>query len=201
VSSGPRARANDPAFDDRLEELRRLYEADEAFPNGVAAWEAIGLILGRNGRLLREGEAPCRFPEWINNYLLRTADKIGRLWLGIRPEDDRPLTSMVNEIGELRKVQQMDRFRDDRISHLASALGFVRQGVSAFRRHDRTVRDAEYLKIYDDPDLEDNKPHQQEVRQALVRVVMRNEGISTEEAVKNRLSKARKARRSRPKGT
>ncbi len=184
-----------------MEELRRLYEADEAFPNAVVAWEAIGLILGRNGRLLQKGEAPYRLPDWINKYLLRTADKIGRLWLGIRPEDDRPLPSMVNEIGELRKIPQGNRYRDDRIGHLASALGFVRQGASAFHRHDRIMRDADYLRIYDNPDLQDNKPYQKEIRQALVHAMMKNEGIATEEAVRNRLSKARAARRSRPKGT
>jgi hypothetical protein len=104
---------------------------------------------------------------------------------------------MVNEIGELRKVQQMDRFRDERISHLASALGFVRQGVSAFQRHDRAVRDAEYLRIYDNPDLQDDKPLQREIRHALVEIIKKNEHIGTEEGVRNRLSKARRRSQSK----
>ena len=100
-----------------------------------------------------KAKAPYPFPEWINNYLHRSADKISRLWLGIRPEDDRPLADM-NFDGKLRKVPEGEELlRDHRVDHLASALGFVRRGMNAFQRHDRTTRAADYLRIHDNPEL------------------------------------------------
>src|ERR1700722_8984359 len=109
-----------------------------------------------------------------------------------------------NEIGELRKVREVEghnpdgsekeRFRDERINHVAAALGFVRgRAANAFQKHDRAERDGQYLAILtDDPDLDDNKL-KREVRDLLYRVIEKDEGISTE-AVRNRLSKARGAR-------
>ena len=103
----PKPRPDDRALVERLEELRREAEADGDFLDVVAVWEAIERIAVHNRRLSEQGEAPHPFPEWINNYLLRSADKISRLWLGIRPEDDRPLADMgVDNIGELRKVPE-----------------------------------------------------------------------------------------------
>jgi hypothetical protein len=183
VSPKPR---DDRALGERLEELRREAEADGDFLDVVAVWEAIKRVAVNNRQLLEQGEAAHPFPEWINNYLLRSADKISRLWLGIKPEDDRQLASInFNEIGELRKVPQKERLRDDRVNHLASALGFVRRGMTAFQRHDRTTRDADYLRIYDDPDLPTD------VRRKFVGQMTKH--IGTEQAVRNRLSKARRA--------
>jgi hypothetical protein len=198
MSPNPRAGR---VLGERLEELRREAEADGDFLDVVAVWEAIERIAGHNRRLTDQGEAPYPFPEWINNYLLRSADKISRLWLGIRPEDDRPLADIgFDNIGELRKVPQGERLHDARIDHVASALGFVRPGVTAFQRHDRTTRDAEYLRIYDNPDLQGDRRYQTEVRRAVVGQMKKREHIGSEQAVINRLSKARRAG-PRPKKT
>lgn len=197
----PNPRAADRVLGERLEELRRAAEADGDFLDVVAVWEAIERIAVHNRRLTDQGEAPHPFPAWINNYLLRSADKISRLWLGIRPEDDRPSADIgVDNIGELRKVPEGGRLRDDRINHIASALGFVRPGVTAFQRHDGATRDADYLRIYDDPDLQGNRRYQTEVRRAVVDQMKKTERIGTDEAVRNRLSKARRAA-ARPKLT
>jgi hypothetical protein len=181
----PNPRAADRVLGERLEELRRAAEADGDFLDVVAVWEAIERIAVHNRRLTDQGEAPHPFPAWINNYLLRSADKISRLWLGIRPEDDRPMADM-NFDGELRKVPEGERLRDHRVDHLASALGFVRRGMNAFQRHDRTTRDADYLRIHDNPDLPTD------VRWKFVDHIKKTEHIGTE-AVRNRLSKARRA--------
>jgi hypothetical protein len=189
----PKPRPGDRALVERLEELRREAEADGDFLDVVAVWEAIERIAGHNRRLTDQGEAPYPFPEWINNYLHRSADKISRLWLGIRPEDDRPLADM-NFDGKLRKVPEgEERLRDHRVDHLASALGFVRRGMNAFQRHDRTTRDADYLRIHDNPELP------RDVRRKFVDHIKKTEHIGTE-AVRNRLSKARRAA-ARPKLT
>ena len=184
----PKRRPNDRTLDEGLEALRREAEADGDFLDVVAVWEAIERIAVHNRRLTDQGEAPHPFPAWINNYLLRSADKISRLWLGIRPEDDRPLADIgVDNIGELRKVPEGGRLRDDRINHVASALGFVRPGVTAFQRHDRVARDADYLRLLDDRDL------QRKDRRAIVNQMKNTEHIGTDEAAWNRLSKARRA--------
>jgi hypothetical protein len=189
----PKPRPDDRALGERLEELRRDAEADGDFPDVIAVWAAIERIAVHNRRLMDQGKAPHPFPEWINNYLLRSADKISRLWHGIRPEDDRDLAFVnFNEIGELRKVPQGERRRDNRINHVASALGFVRNGATAFQRHDRARRDADYLRVYDNPDLQGNRPLQTDVRRAVLLAMKKNEHIDTE-AAKNRLSKARRA--------
>jgi hypothetical protein len=184
----PKPRPGDRALAERLEGLRRAFEAGGDFPDVVAVWEAIERITANNRKLLKQGEAAGPFPEWVNDYLHRSADKIGRLWLGIRPEDDRPMADIgFDEVGELKQVRQGGRLRDDRISHVAAALGFARRGVTAFQRHDRTTRDADYIKIYDDPDL------QIEGRRAVVSQMKKTEHINTDQAVRNRLSKARRA--------
>jgi hypothetical protein len=188
----PKPRPDDRALGERLEKLRREAEADGDFLDVVAVWEAIERIAVHNRRLTNQGAAPHPFPEWVNNYLLRSADKIGRLWLGIRPKDDRPVADIgVDKCGELRKVPQAGRLRDARINHLASALGFVRTGMTAFQRHDRTTRDADYLRIYDDPDLPT------EGRRKFVAQMKDTEHSGTEQAVRNRLSKARRSKSSR----
>jgi hypothetical protein len=134
--------------------------------------------------------------EWVNEYLLRSSDKIGRLELGIRVEDDRPFPSMnVNEVGELRKVPHGKgdkcRYRDVRTDHVASALGFVQKGWSAFQHHDKSTRDADYLGIYDGLALEDQQ-HRRGIRRTIIEMMMKNEGIDGERAARNRLSKARR---------
>jgi hypothetical protein len=198
----PKRRPNDRTLDERLEALRREAEADGDFLDVVAVWEAIERTAVHNRRLSEQGEAAHPFPEWINNYLLRSASKIGRLSLGIRPKDDRPIADIgVDNIGELRKVPEVERLRDPRaerlrdkrIKHVASALGFVRKGVTAFQRHDRVTRDADYLWIYDNPDLP------RDVRRKFVDHIKKTEHIDTA-AVRNRLSKARRAA-PRPKRT
>ena len=79
---------------------------------------------------------------------------------------------------------------------MAAALGFVHKGWNAFRQHDRSTSDAEYLSICDDPSLKDNKQLQREVRRVIINVMMKNDGI-TEQAARNRLSKARRERSSK----
>ena len=172
-------------LDEKLDELRREFELGGDFPDVVAAWEAIGRILTHNR--LQSDVAPFPLPEWVSNYLAQAADKIGRLELGIRPEDNRPLgTIPFDEVGELRKVPHAGRSRDDRTRHLAGALGFVRNGVTAFQRHDRTRLDALYLHIHDDREATP------QVRRAVVQAM---KTVGTAEGGRNRLSKAR--RRSR----
>ena len=105
VKSKPRP--GDRALVERLEILHRAFEADKDFPDVVAVWETIERISANNRKLLERGEAANPFPEWVNDYLLRSADKISRLWLGIRPEDDRPKADMsFDEVGGLRRVRQ-----------------------------------------------------------------------------------------------
>ena len=192
-----RMRAEDPWLSKKLDELHRAFEADETFPDVIAVWEAIERVAEKNQKLSQEGCEPYPLPEWINGYLVRSADKISRLSLGIRPEDDRPLNSMnFNEVGELRSVPEGSRSRDERARHVPAALGFVRQGATAFHHHDRVTRDAAYLKIYDNPEIQDNKPLQREVRATLVRMMKKNEG-GGDDAIKNRLSKARRRQRER----
>lgn len=161
----------------------------------------------RNSGCVDRGQMPYPLPEWINDYLLRSADKIGRLWLGIKPDDDRPLMSMnFNEVGELRKMREGDgagheRFRDRRTDYVAAALGFATKGASAFSRHDRTERDRLYLRIYDNPDLKltDRPDLKLTDRRTLFHSIMKNEGIGTDQAVRNRLSRARTKRSRGPK--
>jgi hypothetical protein len=198
VSGDERLTTEEPALAKKLQDLRRKFIAAEAFPDVVAVWEAIRVITNLNSKLSKQGRVPHPLPGWINDYLLQSANKIGRLSLGIRPEDERPLASMnFNEVGELRAVCQTDRVRDTRTHHVASALGFVRKGESAFQRHDRIERDANYLRIHDDPSLQDDRPRQREAQQILLRVMMKNEHLGTEQSARNRLSKARAARGSR----
>jgi hypothetical protein len=195
VRADERLRTYDPALAERLDALRHAFEADKAFPDVVAVWEAIKLVTAKNKNLSERGAEPYPLPDWISSYLLRSADKISRLSLGIHPEDDRPLALMnVGEVGCLRKVRQADRDRDVRATSVGTAFGFVRKGKSAFQHHDRAERDSQYLGIYDDPSLDDEKPVQREVRRAVLMAMMKNEHIGSE-AAKNRLSKARASRR------
>jgi hypothetical protein len=185
----------DPSLGRRVDELRCDFEANKDFPDVVAAWEAIARISARNRELTSQGEAPYPMPEWLNSYLLRSAEKIGRLGLGISPSDDRSFDEIgFDNIGELRKVLQGDRYRDDRANHVAPALGFVRKGANAFQAHDRAETDAGYLRVHDNPDLADNRPSQREVRKLLAGVIKKNERFATDEAVRNRLSAARSRR-------
>lgn len=173
-----------------LEELRRQYGADSEFPDVVAAWKAIRRIMGFGH--------PYPFPAWVDSYLAAAAEKVDRLWLGIHPDEDQ--LPSISDIGKLRKVPygQKDgtselRYRDDRKKHVATALGFVHKGWNAFRQHDRSTSDAQFLSMYDDPTLEDNKQLRREVRRTIINVMMKNESIS-EQAARNRLSKARRER-------
>jgi hypothetical protein len=105
VSAPPKRINSDDLFlAKKLDELQSQLQADSEFPDVIAVWEAIKRITGRNQRCVERGIAPYPLPEWVNEYLLRSSDKIGRLELGIRVEDDRPLPSInFNEVGELRK--------------------------------------------------------------------------------------------------
>jgi hypothetical protein len=171
---------SDASLAKKLDELHSTFDPDDV----VVIWEAIGRVAARNNERGKRGSYPM--PRWINDYLLRSADKISRLSLGVRPEDDRPLLEIpVDEIGELRQVPQSDRLRDGRVDRVAVALGFVRQGSSAFQRHDRAERDQQYLVLYDNDEATDADQN------LLVTSIMKNEGISSEQAVRNRLSKAR----------
>jgi hypothetical protein len=180
----------DWALDKKLEELRRQYEADSEFPDVIAVWEAIE-------HLTRAGPAP--FPAWVIRYLSAASEKVGRLWLGIRPDDDQPLLEKnFSDIGGLRMVLRGEgdkrRPRDVRTEHVAEALGFGQKGRSAFRQHDQSTRDADYLRKYDNPALEEDKQLKHEVQSGVIKMMMKNEGIDSEEAARNRLSRARYAR-------
>jgi hypothetical protein len=178
----------------KLDELRSQFGADSEFPDVIAVWEAIKRITGRNQRCVEQGIAPYPLPEWVNEYLLRSADKIGRLELGIRVEDDRPLSSMnFNEVGELRKVPEGKggRCRDARSDHVAAALGLVRKGWNAFQHHDKSIRNAQYLELYDNPALKDDKHLRREVQGIVIGQMKKNEHME-EPAAHNRLSKARR---------
>jgi hypothetical protein len=196
------------ALAEALEELHRKFIGDGEPPGDViAAWEAIERLARLNKRREGRGEPPFPMPGWINDYLLRSADKIRRLSLGIPPEDDRR-DIPIDEIGVLRKVRHADgggaeRFRDERLKHVAPAMGFAAKGWTAFQRHDRAEDDALFLRIHDDPDLKDNKvlrtnnkALRTEVRQSLYGVIAKQEGLG-DGAIRNRLSAARTASKKR----
>jgi hypothetical protein len=188
----------DRALAKKLDELRNQFEADSRFPDVIALWEAMGRIARRNLDC-SSGGMPYPFPAWINSYLCRGAEKISRLWLGIHPNDDQSLIEKgISGTGELRKVPHGKkdgtsklRYRDVRTDHVASALGFVQKGRSAFQHHDKSTRDADYLSIYDDRSLQDNEQLRRDVRGMVIGAMETNEGI-TEPAARNRLSKARR---------
>jgi hypothetical protein len=177
----------------KLDELQSQFEADNEFPDVIAVWEAMGRIARRNLDCSRSGGKPHPFPAWINSYIARGAEKISRLWLGIKTDDDQPLSEKgISGTGELRKVPHGKkdsaselRYRDVRADHVASALGFVQKGRSAFQHHDKSTSDAQYLEIYDVHALEDQQ------RRTVIEQMMKNESI-TEAAARNRPSKARR---------
>lgn len=204
MNSGSRMRISDPRLWEKLEELRLEFERDRAFPNVLAVWEAIERVTGRNKDLRDRGRAPHPIPVWINEYLVRSANKIARLSVGIRPDDDRALSPMSNfsELCEVLRAQgynddggKSKQFRDERTHHVASALGFVMKGASAFQRNDRIERDNRYLRVYDDPQLEYDKVLQRDIRACVTRAIVENEGIDGEQANKGRLPQTRETRR------
>jgi hypothetical protein len=197
MNTEDRLRADDPLLAEKLEELRLLFEADADFPNVLAAWEAIQRLTGANRKLQSKGHAPYPIPSWLNEYLFRAAEKIGRLSVGIPPEDDEPL-SPSSRWGELCKDPRDKQSRDRRTGEVASALGFVRgKRASAFQKNDRITRDADYVRMYDDPHLEEDKVLQDGIRSSLIQKIRKNESINSDEAVRNRLSLARTAMRKR----
>lgn len=185
----------------KLEELRQKYARHG---DVIAAWEAIERIAKRNSEW---PDAPYAMPAWLNEYLRRAADKISRLHLGIRPDDDRP-SDEIGFIGELRKVPQSDgakamkptRCRDERARYVGDALGFVGKGWNAFARHDRVEADESLLRVYD-ADFGDNKAYRDETRELLFSVLNKQAAENEQKSVspegfKNRVSKARTARQS-----
>ena len=183
--------------EDRLEGLRQDFAEDETFPNALAAWEAIRYISRENRNRAAAGEAAIPIPDWLNEYLLRCADKIGRLWLGIRPDDNRTISEIgPDNVGELRKVQRGERVRDERAGDVAAALGFVIKGTTVFQKVDQISKDEAFLDSYDNPDLLDNKALVKEIQELTLNTMMRQDSI-TEGSAKNRLSKARERRRRR----
>jgi len=187
-------KTEDAYLHNQLEELRWLSFADGSTgPNPIPVFEAIGRVIKENKVRTDRGLSPYPLPGWIDDYLLMASEKIARLSLGIAPEALQSIP--FDEVGALRKVRQVDgrnadgteaeRFRDTRSDHVAAALGFAGDGGTAFRRHDKLVRDAQYLRIYDDPDLGSS-------RDPLVSQIQKIEGIGSVEAVRNRMAKARK---------
>lgn len=200
MSAAPaRINSDDLFLARKLDELQSQFEADDEFPDAIAVWEAIRRIAKRNLDCSPSGGKPYPFPAWINNYLYRGAEKISRLWLGIKTDDDQPLLEKgLSGVGELRKVAYGKkggaselRYRDDRAKHVTAALGFVQKGRNAFQHHDKSTRDADYLQIHDDPALEDNKQLRRDVRRIVIEQMKKNEHID-EPAARNRLSKARR---------
>jgi hypothetical protein len=187
---------------------------DGSPPNAVAVWKAIERVATRNKGCAERGLAPYPMPDWVNDYLLQSADKISRLWLGIRPADNRPLWRGVGQdlgsiafhkkdskdlIGYLRGNKK-DGKPDTRVEHVAAALGFAgggEGGWSAFKRHDRAARDTQYLAIYDHRDLDTAEARvRRDVRETLCNTIKKNpnERLSTDQTIRNRLSAARRAR-------
>ena len=79
VSAPPkRINSDDLFFSQKLDERESQLEADSEFPDVVAVWEAIKRITGRNQGCVERGIAPYPLPEWVNEYLLRSSDGIGR---------------------------------------------------------------------------------------------------------------------------
>jgi len=191
---------DDRDLENRLAKLRDTLAIStrQGWQNPIVIWEAIGWIAVRNSE---KGRDPFPTPEWINHYLLRAADKVGRLWLGIHPKEDRPLSEIgVNAIGELRMRGKGAKVRDARADYVAAALEFTQKGVSAFQKHDRLERDEQYLQIADNPELDDHPSMKRETSELLQTVMRKNEGISSPAAAQNRLSQARKAQRPKKKG-
>jgi hypothetical protein len=188
------SRADEITLDKSLLDLRQSFALDG---DVISLWEAIATVNRHNKRCARKGLPTHAMPDWIVEYLAESAEKVHRLWLGIAPTDDRSIEEIgFNQVGKLRKVPQSDgkgdvRFRDERISHIAQAFGFVGNGWSAFQRHDRAVNEAQLLEIYDDPALQEEPRLRKEVQDSLLRVVEKQESVSAA-SVRNRLSKARK---------
>ena len=170
----------------KLEELRLEFERDESFPNVLAMWEAIERIAARNKDLCDKGRPPHPIPVWINDYLTRSASKIARLSLGVRPDDDQPLSPSSNFDARSKVLLTQGRSnddgnlsRDERTDHVASALGFVRREASAFQRYGHTESSDWYLRTHDDPQLEYDKVLQRDFRGRLMRNNVRNKGTKT----------------------
>jgi hypothetical protein len=192
---------NDTALQEKLDVLRRQYASGDDVPcDVIAAWEAISLVAQQNNDSRQRGGDPYQMPEWLSDYLLRSAAKIGRLSVGIRPDDDRPLDENFDGWGALCGVPEtekrtpgggkLERFRDKRADEVASALGFRTKGLNAFQRHDRASQDLANLEILADPDVMQDKA----LRAKFFRIIAEKNHISVP-AARNRLSKAR--RRSR----
>lgn len=181
-------------LEQRIEGLRREYDADKDFPNVLAAWQAIQRIAAENKERAVRGDALVPFPEWLNDYLLRCGDKIGRLWLGIKPDDGREIRDIgADNVGELRRAERGQQTRDVRGDYVTAALGFTIKGKTVFQKVDQVVRDQDYLSLYDDPDYSDNEPLKKEVRRIVLDQMMKQENI-TKAAALNRLSAARTKR-------
>jgi len=133
---------------ERVAELEAEYFQDDRNP--VTVWEAIRLIADHNKACsITDATMAFPFPLWINDYLLRSSEKIGRLSCGIRPEDDRELDASFDGWGDLmaRPDGRSGRVRDTRADHVASALGFVSKGANAFQRHDRASMDRHNVRL------------------------------------------------------
>ena len=177
--------------------LERSFKCEQ---DTIAAWLAMRAISLYNERQVKRRLELYPVPTWLSDYMTRCADKLCRLALGIAPADDRSTLDMgFDEVGRLRRVPQSDgpgatRFRDERASHVAQALGLAGDGWNAFQKHDRLTADAQHLEVWDDPHLQEDPKLQKEVRGSLLGLVKDQESI-TEEAFKNRLSKARRRQR------
>lgn len=185
----------DAGLDAKLEELYQQFSLDKPFPDVIFAWEAIAQVADENEKRRKHGNPLYPFPEWLEDYLRCCAEKIARLHLGIKPEDNRTIEEIgVSNVGELRKVRDGNSFRDARADHVGGALGFVRPGTNIFRSHDKAIRDERSLSIYDHEQLGENKPLQREIRRAVIQQMKDAENID-DGAAQNRLSKARQRQR------